>query len=156
HSRPTRLKQGALKIESRRPELGCEISTAAEYLSGERKTAHDYEPELVAALEAKAAQNLRTEHLTRRGNLLQHAAILGSMALLLLILVLVAPGVLTAFQRTAVPFSKARYTELQVWPGNIEIPIGQSVEITNLFSGRPPADAQLHWKLDGVAQWQTV
>ena len=32
HSRPTRLKQGALKIESRRPELGCEISTAAEYV----------------------------------------------------------------------------------------------------------------------------
>src|SRR5262249_10106981 len=56
--RPTHLKQGALKVESQRPELGCELSTAAEYLSGERKTEHEYEPELVAALEAKAANTL--------------------------------------------------------------------------------------------------
>src|SRR5437588_6673475 len=31
--KPTRLKQGALAIESKRPDLGCEISTAAEYLA---------------------------------------------------------------------------------------------------------------------------
>src|SRR5436189_6248666 len=28
YSRPTHLKQGALEVESQRPELGCEISTA--------------------------------------------------------------------------------------------------------------------------------
>src|SRR5207253_777789 len=53
--RPTKLKEAALDVEAARPDLGCEISTAAEYLSGERQVTRDYEPELVAALEAKAA-----------------------------------------------------------------------------------------------------
>src|SRR5579859_1076771 len=43
--RPTKLKQGALAVEAQRPDLGCEVSTAAEYLAGERKIEHEYEPE---------------------------------------------------------------------------------------------------------------
>src|SRR2546425_8240256 len=46
YRRPTRLKEAALDVEAQRPELGCEISTAAEYLAGERKATHEYEPEL--------------------------------------------------------------------------------------------------------------
>src|SRR5437763_1596717 len=56
--RPTQLKEAALDVEAARPELGCQISTAAEYLSGQRQITRQYEPELVAALEAKAAQEL--------------------------------------------------------------------------------------------------
>src|ERR1041385_3035428 len=57
--RPTPLKEAALDIEATRPDLGCEVSTAAEYLAGERKITHEYEPELVGALERKAADELR-------------------------------------------------------------------------------------------------
>src|SRR6478609_9515632 len=35
--RPTRLKAAALDLEATRPDRGCEVSTAAEYLSGERQ-----------------------------------------------------------------------------------------------------------------------
>ena len=34
--RPTSLKQSALEVEAVRPDVGCEVSTAAEYLTGER------------------------------------------------------------------------------------------------------------------------
>src|SRR5665811_1959988 len=40
YRRPTRLKEAALDVEAQRPDLGCQISTAAEYLSGERQTTH--------------------------------------------------------------------------------------------------------------------
>ena len=48
---PTSPKQVALDLEAQRPELGCVVSTAAEYLSGERTASKEYEPELVEALQ---------------------------------------------------------------------------------------------------------
>src|SRR5579859_1228025 len=156
YRRPTHLKQGALRVESQRPELGCEISTAAEYLTGERKTEHEYEPELVAALEARAAQKLTWSPLNHRPLLWRQAAFFGVTAVVVLLLFIIAPGGLTALQRTAVPFSKAHYTQVEVHPGNIEIPVGQNVEITNIFSGRPPKAPQLQWQAEGAPQWQVV
>src|SRR6185369_8408150 len=107
--RPTRLKQGALVIESRRPELGCEVSTAAEYLAGERKIEHEYEPELATALEAKTAGALGAYSIPVEGKLIGYAALLAITFLALLGLVLAAPGGLTALTRAAVPFSTAHY-----------------------------------------------
>jgi len=156
YRRPMHLKQGALRVESQRPELGCEISTAAEYLSGERKTEHEYEPELVAALESRAAQKLNISALNSRPKLVGHVVFLGVTVLVLLMLFIVAPGALTALQRTAVPFSNAHYTQIQVHPGDIEIPVGHDVEITNVFSGRPPRDPQLHWQMSGSPQWEAL
>lgn len=153
--RPTRLKQGALAIESTRPELGCEVSTAAEYLSGERKIEHEYEPELAAALEAKTAQVL-VQSSVAGSRLLRFAVCLGASVLVLLILALAAPGGLTALERTAVPFSKAHYTYVQVNPGDFEVPVGHSAAITNIFSGRPPKDARISWAEAANGRWQTA
>ena len=56
--RKTSLKDAALELEATQPRLGCEVSTAAEYLSGERKITQEYERDLVAALEKKATTTL--------------------------------------------------------------------------------------------------
>src|SRR5690349_21855537 len=41
--RPTELKEAALDAEAAKPDAGCELSTAAEYLSGARKPVQEYE-----------------------------------------------------------------------------------------------------------------
>ncbi len=156
YRRPTRLKQGALVIESGRPELGCEVSTAAEYLAGERKLEHEYEPELAAALEAKTARALGGYSIPVPGKLIGYAALMAITLLALVFLVLAAPGGLTALERTAVPFSKAHYTTLEVKPGNTEVAIGRNVEITNIFSGRLPKVAHLSWSEKNAVNWQTA
>ncbi|HTL18479.1 MAG TPA: DUF4175 family protein [Patescibacteria group bacterium] len=154
--RPTRLKQGALAIESQRPELGCEVSTTAEYLAGERKIQHQYEPELAAALEAKTAQTLAGAPLPSGGRLARFALLLGATCLALVILVIVAPGGLTALERTTVPFSNAHYTAVQVKPGDFEVPVGHSAELTNIFSGRLPKDARISWMQNAQQKWNTA
>jgi hypothetical protein len=156
YRKPTGLKEGALDIESQRPELGCEISTAAEYLSGERKIVHEYEPELVAALEARAAQKLGTNPIDYRPKLRFHGAGLGLGLLGLLVLVIAIPAMLTAFHRTTLPFSNAHYTQVQVQPENIELPVGSDLDVTNVFSGRLPKNARFHWQQAGSPQWQEL
>jgi hypothetical protein len=156
YRKPTGLKQGALAIESERPELGCEISTAAEYLSGERKVVHEYEPELVAALEARAAQKLANNPIDYRPKLRSHSAGLGLCFLGVLALVIAIPAMLTAFRRTALPFTKAHYTQVKVQPGNIELPVGQDLTVTNVFSGRLPSNPHFRWQQAGNPLWQEV
>jgi hypothetical protein len=156
YRRPTGLKKGALEVESQRPDLGCEISTAAEYLSGERQVVHEYEPELAAALEARAAQHLGTAPINYGSKLRLYGAILGVSLLGLLCLVIAVPAMLTALQRTTIPFSKAHYTKVEVRPGNIEIPVGQDLDVTNVFTGRLPKNPRLHWQEAGAARWQEV
>lgn len=153
--RPTHLKQGALAIESKRPDLGCEVSTAAEYLAGERKMEHEYEPELAAALEAKTATAL-AESAPISARLLLYAVLLGLTVLLFTALVLLVPGGLTALERTAVPFSNAHYTAVAVQPGNFEIAVGRDAAITNVFSGRLPKDARISWAQKDTLRWQTA
>jgi hypothetical protein len=153
--RPTPLKEAALDLEKQRPELGCTVSTAAEYLSGERQTTQEYEPELVAALEAKAAEDLRTSTIHYERKLWRPSVVLFFTLLLFLVFIVAAPVALTALKRAALPFSGARYTQIAVTPGNMEIPVGQDLEITNLFSGRLPKDPLFHWQRQGDASWQS-
>jgi hypothetical protein len=156
YRRPTGLKKGALEVESQRPDLGCEISTAAEYLSGERQVIHEYEPELAAALEARAAQKLGTAPIHYGSKLRLYWATLGVTLVCFLCLVIAVPSMLTALQRTTVPFSKAHYTKVEVRPGNIEIPVGQDLDVTNVFTGRLPKNPRLHWQEAGAAGWQEM
>ncbi|MEW6159717.1 MAG: DUF4175 family protein, partial [Verrucomicrobiota bacterium] len=154
--RPTRLKEAALDVEATKPDLGCEISTAAEYLTGERKSTHEYEPELVAALEANAAKKLATSDVPYRKRLLRPALFLGFTCVALMIFLFAAPVAFTALQRVAFPFSKAHYTQLEVKPGHVEIPIGRDLDITNIFTGRLPKDARFHFAEAASGQWQSV
>jgi hypothetical protein len=154
YCRPTPLKEAALDLEAAQPELGCEVSTAAEYLSGERQITHQYEPELVAALESKAAEDLRQAHLPYERRLLRPAIILGLTLLVLLVLLLAAPLAPTSLRRVIFPFSKVRYTQVEVRPGSMEIPVGRDVEITNRFTGRAPRDPTVHWEEQGA--WQSA
>jgi hypothetical protein len=154
--RPTGLKQGALTLESQRPELGCEVSTTAEYVSGERKIVHQYEPELAAALEAKTAKALTAMSRPPGARWLRFALLLGTSCLVLLLLALLAPGGLTALERTTVPFSKAHYTSVEVRPGDLDIPVGHDAQLTNIFSGRLPKNPRIEWTETNALHWQTV
>ncbi len=156
YRRPTGLKKGALEVEAQRPDLGCEISTAAEYLSGERRIIHEYEPELVAALETRAAQKLNTQPIDYRKKLRLYGAALAFSLLGLLALLVALPAMLTALHRTTIPLSRAHYTTVEVRPGDIEIPVGHNFEITNIFSGRLPKHPLLHWQPAESSQWQEV
>ena len=64
--RSTPLKEAALDAEAIKPDLGCELSTAAEYLSGDRKANQEYEAELATALQASAAEHLKKVQLPYR------------------------------------------------------------------------------------------
>src|SRR5205823_1824171 len=110
----------------------------AEYISGERVVTHEYEPELVAALEEQAAQKLTKVELSYRNRLLIPGAFLAFALVTLLVFAAVAPVAFTALKRTTIPWSNATYTKLQVNPGNTEIPVGSDLEITALFHGRIP------------------
>ncbi len=90
----------------------------------------------MAALEARAAQKLvQNPFITGRGCACMASA-LGASLLGLLALFIAVPAMLTALQRTTIPFSKAHYTKVEVRPGNIEIPVGRDLGVTNVFSGR--------------------
>ncbi len=156
YRRPTRLKEAALDLEAEKPELGCEVSTATEYLTGERKPAREYEHDLAAALQEKAAQHLSAERVPYEKKFIRPALLLGITLLALLIFMFVAPVGWTALQRTAVPFSRAHYTSVLVQPGNVEVPVGADLGVTNVFSGRMPKDPQLHWREQNDPDWQTI
>ncbi len=151
---PTALKDVALDAESRKPELGCEISTAAEYLSGERKPKQEYENELASALQEQAARDLQKVEVPYWNRPLRPALLLGALAAVAILFAIVASGGLTAFQRAAVPWSNAAYTRVKVQPGDVEIPIGHDVEIKSVFSGRIPTEPQFQWQEEGNPRWE--
>ncbi|MBI3417324.1 MAG: hypothetical protein HY043_18690 [Verrucomicrobia bacterium] len=156
YRQPTSLKEAALDTEAERPDLGCEVSTAAEYLTGERSATHEYEPELVAALQSKVADELRAAPVPgRKGLLVPLWLFAGALAGLLLLAAFTPAGV-TALTRTALPFVDKHYTRVEVKPGNIEIPVGRDLDITNIFSGRLPNDARFHWLEAGSNDWRSV
>jgi hypothetical protein len=154
--RPTRLKEVALDAESATPGLGCEVSTAAEYLSGERTIAREYEPELVAALEAKAAEHLGRATVPYSRRLRLPAIALSVTVLALIGFVAATPAGWRALTRTVLPFARVHYTELRLEPGNIEIAAGGDLGITNHFTGRAPKDPTFHWRHESDGPWQTA
>lgn len=154
--RPTTIKEAALDAEAQRPELGCVVSTAAEYLNGERKITREYEPELVAALEQQAARSLAKIEVSYANRLLRPAAFFGFALVTILLFAAAAPVAFTALKRTVVPWSKDTYTKINVKPGNIEIPVGRDVVITNNFTGRVPKNPSLQWRELDQTAWQTV
>ncbi|MEO8429301.1 MAG: hypothetical protein ABI651_19595, partial [Verrucomicrobiota bacterium] len=153
---PTRLKEVALDAEAQHPDASCVVSTAAEYLGGQRKAVHEYEPELVAALEAQAAENLRKTDLSYTKGWLRPIGIFVAAAIAVLVFVLVAPVAFTAFKRTAFPWVRTFYTQVEVKPGNAEIPVGHDLDVTNIFRGRLPKDPTFYWREEGRSEWQTV
>jgi hypothetical protein len=156
YRRPTPMKEAALDLEAQRPEFGCEISTAAEYLSGDRKQSLEYEPELVSALETKAADEMRAVQIPYERKLLKPAALLLLVLVALLVFLLLTPSALTALTRAVLPFLNIQYTTVQVAPGDIELPLGQDVVVASMFSGRAPNDPTLHWRHNDSDGWQTV
>ena len=152
--RPTTLKEAALDAEAQSPRLGCELSTAAEYLSGERKVTQEYEAELAAALQAKAAANLERVQVPYWQKPIQPALLLGGVAFAVVLFGVLASGAATALKRAALPWSKAAYTHVEVKPGDMEVPVGRDLEVKSVFSGRVPHDAKFAWQDEGNSQWQ--
>jgi hypothetical protein len=116
---------------------------------------HEYEPELASALEEKTARILAKSPVTG-ARLVSFAVVLAVLLVVVLALALMAPGGLTALERTAIPFSHAHYTSVVVKPGDFDIPVGSNAEITNIFSGRLPKDARFSWAEAATSHWQTA
>jgi hypothetical protein len=152
--RPTPLKEAALDAEAIKPDLGCELSTAAEYLSGERAPNQKYETELAAALQENAAQHLKKVQLPYWERMIRPALIVAALVLVAVFFSVLASGGTTAFKRAAMPWTNTRYTDVEVKPGNVEIPIGRDLEVKSVFSGRIPRQAKFQWQDEGSAQWQ--
>ena len=155
--RPGNAKNTALELESRRPDLGCVVSTATEYLTGERTAAQDYEPELVEALQEQAAKKIRAVKTPWEGRKI--AAALGGFLLALGVLaffVLRMPGGGTAILRVTGPWANATYTRVDVKPGNAEVATGHNLNVLAAFHGRLPKDACLLWRASQSDFWQTV
>jgi hypothetical protein len=153
---PTSAKQVALDLEAQRPELGCVVSTAAEYLSGERTASKEYEPELVEALQVQAAKRLLMVETNYYKKLVYAGGAMAASLTALLLFVLLASGSLTALARVTAPWSGKTYTHVQVKPGDVEIAAGHDQAIQTVFTGRPPKNAQLRWRDQFAGKWQTV
>jgi len=154
--RPATLKQVALEIEAQRPELGCVVSTASEYLSGERQPSQAYEPELVEALQEQAARRLLQVETRHYRKLVYSGSAMAAVLVALLVFLVVSPGSLTALERVILPWSKQTYTHVSVKPGNLEIPVGNDQEIHAVFTGVMPDAPQLRWLEDTGKSWQAM
>jgi hypothetical protein len=150
------LKQVALGIEARRPELGCVVSTASEYLTGERTVTQSYEPELVDALEEQAAKALEREEPPTDRRLVWTMVCLAASTLAFVLFMGLTPASGTALKRILVPWLRATYTTVQVKPGSAEVPVGRDQEIVGAFFGRVPKSPRLLWRNEGTADWQSA
>ena len=107
--RSASVKDIALELEQRRPDLGCVISTAAEYLPGGRAPQENYEPDLVAALQAQAARKLVVmEAPWWRRQLRLSALVAGAEGLLVVLGLTLIPGGTISARRVLWPWSQAR------------------------------------------------
>lgn len=158
--RRTSLKEAALDLESARPGLGCEVSTASEYLSGGRTPGNAHESELAAALSLRAARVASEEE---QAGTVDYRRSLGLPGLLfgggvltgLLVFLVVAPQSGTAVRRALAPWSGAHFTGLAVEPAGGEFPVGHRLTLTNRLSGRIPRSVEFQWREDGQTGWRT-
>jgi hypothetical protein len=154
---PTDLKEAALDVEAQSPDLGCEVSTAAEYLTGQKAPSQAYEAEIADALEARAARAIERKGTSYNRRFLTPFVVAGVVVLLGLVGFLVfAPASGTAFLRTAAPWSQASFTLLEVHPQGGEYPVGLEISLTNVVSGRPPKSVEFQWKEAGSGRWARV
>lgn len=153
--RKTALKEAALDIESARPGLGCEVSTAAEYLSGARTPSGIHEAEMADALSRRTAGLVGDDEVPYQRRLGLPGLLFGGGVLAALLgFLIVAPQSGTALLRTLAPWSAARFTGLSVEPPGGEFPVGHPLTITHRLSGRIPRSVEFEWKPDGDERWQ--
>lgn len=155
-SRRSTLKQVALELENQDSQTGCVISTAAEYISGEKKPSNDYEPEIVDALHQQAAKQLVTIRDPYRMRFIKYAAAFGVVAVVVCLFLAIAPAPVTAIERVARPWSDASYTTFHVTPGSTEVAVGTDKEVQCVYDGLPPKDPRLLWRIAGSSQWSVV
>lgn len=154
--RPTSLKEAALEVEQRQPNAGCEISTAAEYLTGEREPSQDYERELAAALQQRAAETVARNPVNFSRRMLVPALGVGAAVAMLAAFTVTFPAAGTALKRAAAPWSKAAFSQIEVKPGAVEVPVGKPFELTAAFHGRVPVSATLQVQAEGHTAWTDV
>ncbi len=153
----TRLEEAARDVEASRPEFGCEISTAAEYLSGARRPTREYEAEIAAALEQQAAADLKVSTVPYSRNLVVPAGLtLAGLMAALLGFATFAPGAFTSLLRAAVPWSKASLTRIEPSLGSGEFAIGTEITLTNQLSGRIPKSAEFQYREHRTNVWQSA
>lgn len=153
----TSLKEAALDLESARPGLGCEVSTASEYLSGRRAPADPRESELAEALSLRAAHVASDEDAAAYRRRLGLPGLLfgGGVLAGLLGFLVVAPQSGIALRRAVAPWTGAHFTGLAVEPAGGEFPVGHRLTLTNRLSGRIPRSVEFLWRQDGQPGWRT-
>ncbi len=155
--RPASLREVALDFESDRPDAGCEVSTAAEYLGGGRTPEPGYETEIAAALQWRVAARLAASDFAYARRLLLPAlGVAGLVGAALVAFVALFPGASIALRRTAAPWSRASLTRIDVTPGSGDFPVGRDLVITPRFSGRVPKSAEFQFRETPAAPWRSV
>ena len=153
----TGLKEVALDAEGRVTDLGCDVSTAAEYLSGQQTASAGYETLLAEALEARASLALERNQTPYTQRFLIPAFIGGGGVLVGFIsFLLFAPSSGKAFLRALVPWTSTTFTEVEVSPQGGEWPVGSSLSILSKFSGRTPNLVVFQWRIKGSNTWTRV
>lgn len=150
---PTSIKEAALDFEETRHADSLEVSTAAEYATGERQVKQDYERDLVAALQQRAADTVAKNPVSYRSRIMLPA--LGAVGVLALLaaFAVVFPAAGTALKRAAAPWSKAAFSQIAVTPGSAEVAVGKSFAVTSQFTGRIPTKAELQVRPAGQTAW---
>lgn len=154
---PTRVEEAAQDAETLRPDLGCEVSTAAEYVSGARTPTREYEPEIAAALQQRASLHLAAVQVPYARTLVR-PVLWGAAAVAAAIVAfaLFAPGGFISLLRATVPWSNASHTRIQPSLGNVELATGTRITLTNQLGGRIPREARFEFREDGSNTWQSV
>ncbi|MSU32070.1 MAG: hypothetical protein EXS25_05310 [Pedosphaera sp.] len=151
------LKEVALDAEGRVSDLGCEVSTAAEYLSGQQTASAGYETLLAEALEARASLALERNQTPYTQRFLIPAFLGGGGVFVgFVVFLLFAPSSGKAFLRALVPWTSATFTEVKVSPQGGEFPVGSSLSISSKFSGRAPNLVVFQWRIKGSNLWTRV
>jgi hypothetical protein len=154
---PTRIEEAAHDAETHRPDLGCEVSTAAEYVTGARTPTREYEPEIAAALQQQASLHLASVQVPYAQTLVR-PVLWGAVAVATAIVAfaLFAPGGFISLLRATVPWSNASHTRIQPSLGNAELAAGTQLTFTNQLGGRIPREARFEFREDGSNTWQSV
>jgi hypothetical protein len=142
--RRANAKAVALALERRRPEMRCEVSTAAEYAA--RPDERPLQAELITGLKHRADFHLRKigDPYRRHSNAwLVFASIFAAMFALAMVF---SPAGRLAVQRILLPWTLPYYTRIAVQRFPTEIAATSDLRVKANFGGRLPLESRIEWK----------
>lgn len=154
--RRTGPKDAALEMESQRPELGCVVSTAAEYLQSSPESRDGSGAGMIQALQGEAARRLLLVEPDYYRKVLWGVACVMASLVGIGVFWMAAGSATTAFARALSPWANTPYCQLQVKPGNTGTPRGGKVTIRATADGRMPNSLALLVRRGPEMAWERL